>query len=255
MTDHGVAGRVVVVTGAGQGIGRGIALHAAKQGAKVVVAELKEHRAERTVSELEELGTEALAVACDVGSKDQVDAMVARTVERFGTVNALVNNAQTFRPQAPVATVTEDDVDVFYESGVKGTLWCMQAVYPHMKKAGWGRVVNVASAAGITGMRGYGAYNASKEAIRALTRTAAREWGRDGIVVNCICPGAASKRGQEAAARDDEAYREFLRDHPIGRQGDPEDDIAPVVSFLCSDASRYLPGQTLMVDGGAFLFA
>src|SRR5439155_279731 len=152
-------------------------------------------------------------------------------------------------PQAPLAVVGEEDVDVFYESGVKGTLWGMQAVYPHMQKAGWGRIVNVASAAGITGMRGYGAYNASKEAIRALTRTAAREWGRDGIVVNCICPGAASKRGQEAAARDDEAYREFLRDHPIGRQGDPEDDIAPVVLFLCSDASRYLTGQTLMVDG------
>jgi len=255
LTEHGVAGRVVIVTGAGQGIGRGVAFHLGKQGAKVVVAEWKEHRADRTVAELEELGAEALAAVCDVSRKDQVEEMVSRAIARFGTVDALVNNAQTFRPQAPVATVAEEDVDVFYESGVKGTLWGMQAVYPHMQKAGWGRIVNVASAAGITGMRGYGAYNASKEAIRALTRTAAREWGRDGIVVNCICPGAASKRGQEAAARDDEAYREFLRDHPIGRQGDPEDDIAPVVLFLCSDASRYLTGQTLMVDGGAFLFA
>ena len=85
-------------------------------------------------------------------------------------------------------------------------------------------------------MPGYGAYNASKEAIRALTRTAAREWGRDGIVVNCICPGAASKRGKDAAAREEDAHREFMRDHPIGRQGDPEDDIAPVILFLCSDA-------------------
>jgi NAD(P)-dependent dehydrogenase (short-subunit alcohol dehydrogenase family) len=124
-----------------------------------------------------------------------------------------------------------------------------------MQQAGWGRIVNFASAAGITGMPGYGAYNASKEAIRALTRTAAREWGRDGIVVNCVCPAAESKRGQEAAARDSDAYKEFLRTHPIGRQGDPEDDIAPVVLFLCSDAARYLTGQTLMVDGGAFLFA
>ena len=255
MTEHGVEGRVVVVTGAGQGIGRGIALHLAKHGAKVVVAEWKEHRATRTADELRALGAEALPVVCDIGQKEQVDDMVARTVERFGSVGCLVNNAQTFRPQAPMATVEEEDVDVFYRSGVKGTLWGMQAVYPHMQRAGWGRIVNVASAAGITGMRGYGAYNASKEAIRALTRTAAREWGRDGIVVNCICPGAASKRGQEAAARDDEAYREFLRDHPIGRQGDPEDDIAPVILFLCSDASRYLTGQTLMVDGGAFLFA
>ena len=255
MTEHGVEGRVVIVTGAGQGIGRGVALHLGGNGASVVVAEWKEHRAARTVEELTALGAPALAAVCDISSREQVDAMVAAALERFGRVDALVNNAQTFRPQAPLATVDEEDVDVFYDSGVKGTLWGMQAVYPHMQRAGWGRIVNVASAAGITGMPGYGAYNASKEAIRALTRTAAREWGRDGVVVNCICPGAASKRGQEAAARDEDAHREFMRDHPMGRQGDPEDDIAPVVLFLCSDACRYLTGQTLMVDGGAFLFA
>ena len=255
MTEHGVAGRVVIVTGSGQGIGRGIALHLGRNGASVVVAEWKEHRAKRTVEELSALGAPALAAVCDVSSKAQVDAMVADAVARFGRVDALVNNAQTFRPQAPLATVGDEDVDVFYRSGVQGTLWGMQAVYPHMQRARWGRIVNVASAAGITGMPGYGAYNASKEAIRALTRTAAREWGRDGIVVNCFCPGAASKRGLDAAARNDDAHREFMRDHPIGRQGDPEDDIAPVVLFLCSDACRYLTGQTLMVDGGAFLFA
>ncbi|MBV8979804.1 MAG: glucose 1-dehydrogenase [Acidimicrobiia bacterium] len=255
MTEHGVAGRAVIVTGAGQGIGRGMALHLGRNGASVVVAEWKEHRATRTVEELEALGVPALAAVCDISKKDDVATMVSATVERFGRVDALINNAQTFRPQAPIATVGEEDVDVFYDSGVKGTLWGMQAVYPHMQRAGWGRIVNFASAAGITGMPGYGAYNASKEAIRALTRTAAREWGRDGIVVNCICPGAASKRGQEAAARDTDAHREFMRDHPIGRQGDPEDDIAPVALFLCSEAARYLTGQTLMVDGGAFLFA
>ena len=255
MTPHGVAGKVIVVTGAGQGIGRGMALHLGKHGASVVVAEWKEHRATRTVEELTDLGVDALAAVCDISDRAQVDAMVAQTVERFGRIDGLVNNAQTFRPKAALAEVTEEDVDVFYDSGVKGTLWAMQAAYPHMKAQGWGRIVNFVSAAGITGMAGYGAYNASKEAIRALTRTAAREWGRDGIVVNAIAPGAASKRGQEAAARDEEEYRTFLRDHPIGRQGDPEDDIGPVALFLCSDACRYLTGQTLMVDGGAFLSA
>jgi NAD(P)-dependent dehydrogenase (short-subunit alcohol dehydrogenase family) len=255
VTEHGVTGRVVIVTGAGQGIGRGIAMHLARHGAAIVVAEWKEHRARRTVDELAALGAPALAVACDIMQRDQIDGMVAQTLERFGRIDALVNNAQTFRPQAPLATVTEDDVDVFHTSGVKGTLWAMQAVHPHMRNAGWGRIVNFASAAGITGMRGYGAYNASKEAVRAITRTAAREWGRDGIVVNCIAPGAASKRGQESAARDTEAFQQFMREHPIGRQGDPEDDIGPVALFLCSDACRYLTGQTLMVDGGAFLFA
>ncbi|MDX6287705.1 MAG: hypothetical protein QOG53_3190 [Frankiales bacterium] len=252
---HGVRDRVVIITGAGQGIGRGMAMHLGKAGASIVVAEWKEHRAKRTAEELEALGVPALACATDISDRAQIDEMVGRTVERFGRVDALINNAQTFRPQAPMIDVTEEDLDVFYDSGVKGTLWAMQAVHPHMKSTGWGRIVNFASAAGITGMRGYGAYNASKEAIRALTRTAAREWGRDGIIINAIAPGAASKRGLESAARDTEAHQEFMKDHPIGRQGDPETDIGPVALFLCSDACRFLTGQTFMVDGGAFLWA
>ncbi|HEY3702541.1 MAG TPA: glucose 1-dehydrogenase [Acidimicrobiales bacterium] len=255
MTEHGVAGRVVIITGSGQGIGRGMAHHLGKHGASIVVAEWKAHRSERTVSELEALGVPVLGAVCDINRREQIDDMVARTLARFGRVDALINNAQTFRPIAPVADVVEDDMDVLYNSGPKATLGTMQAVYPHMRAAHWGRIVNFASAAGITGMPGYAAYNASKEAIRALTRTTAREWGRDGIVVNCICPGAASKRGQDAAARDADAHERFIRDHPIGRLGDPEDDVAPVALFLCSDASRYLTGQTLMVDGGGFLFA
>ena len=252
---HGVKGRVVIITGAGQGIGRGMAMHLGKAGASIVVAEWKAHRAERTVAELSDLGIPALACATDISDREQIDAMVAAAIGRFGKIDGLINNAQTFRPQAAVTDITEEDVDVFYDSGVKGTLWAMQAVHPHMASAGWGRIVNFASAAGITGMRGYGAYNASKEAIRALTRTAAREWGRDGIIVNAIAPGAASKRGLDSAARNTEAHAEFMKDHPIGRQGDPEDDIGPVALFLCSDACRFLTGQTFMVDGGGFLWA
>jgi NAD(P)-dependent dehydrogenase (short-subunit alcohol dehydrogenase family) len=252
---HGVKDRVVIITGAGQGIGRGMALHLGKAGASIVVAEWKEHRAQRTVDELSAAGVPALACATDISRRDQIGSMVAATLERFGRVDALINNAQTFRPTATIDEITEEDLDVFYDSGVKGTLWAMQAVHPHMKAAGWGRIVNFASAAGITGMPGYGAYNASKEAIRALTRTTAREWGRDGIVVNAIAPGAASRRGLESAARDTDAHQEFMKDHPIGRQGDPETDIGPVALFLCSDACRYLTGQTFMVDGGAFLWA
>jgi len=166
-----------------------------------------------------------------------------------------VEQTTTFRPTAALATVTADDADVFYRTGPLGTLAAMQAVHPHMAAQGWGRIVNVGSAVGVTGFPGYGVYGASKEAIRSLTRTAAREWGRDGIVVNCICPGAASQRGLDAAARDEAAHLEHMKMHPIGRMGDPEDDIAPVVQFLLSDASRYLTGQTLMVDGGGTLFA
>jgi NAD(P)-dependent dehydrogenase (short-subunit alcohol dehydrogenase family) len=179
--------------------------------------------------------------------------MVDATVDRFGKVDGLVNNAQTFRPMAPMADVSEDDIDVFYRSGVKGSLWAMQAVYPHMKSQGWGRIVNFASSMGITGGRGFGAYNASKEAIRALTRTAAREWASDGIVVNAIAPAAATHHG--AAGQQSEGYRIFIENCPMGRQGDPELDIAPIAYFLCSDACRYLTGHTFMADGGAFMWA
>ncbi|MDQ1434662.1 MAG: 2-hydroxycyclohexanecarboxyl-CoA dehydrogenase, partial [Actinomycetota bacterium] len=229
------------------------ALHLGKGGARIVVAEWKEHLLSETCAELTDLGVENLGVVCDIQRKDQIDAMVARTVERFGRVDALVNNAQTFRPLAAIADVSEDDVDVFYTSGVKGTLWAMQAVYPHMKAQGWGRIVNFASSMGITGGTGFAAYNASKEAIRALTRTAAREWGADGIVVNAIAPAAATHHGE--AGKQSEGYRIFIQNCPMGRQGDPELDIAPIAWFLCSDASRYLTGHTFMADGGAFMWA
>jgi len=250
----GVDGRVVIITGAGQGIGRGMALHLGKHGARIVVAEWKAHRVERVVDELTGFGVDALGVECNILQRPSIEAAVATTIDHHGRVDALINNAHTFTPRASIADTTDDDIELNHGT-VKGTLWAMQAVRPHMQAQGWGRIVNFASAAGITGMAGYAAYNASKEAIRALTRTAAREWGRDGIVVNAIAPGAASKRGLESAARNEEAYREFARTHPIGRQGDPEDDIGPVALFLCSDGCRYLTGQTFMVDGGAFLFA
>ena len=255
MTEHGVRDRVVIVTGAGQGIGRGIARHLGRNGAKVVVAEWKAHKMQRTVDELTALGVEALGVVCDVQQQASIDAMVAATVARFGRVDGLVNNAQTFRAQAPVEAITKADADVFLTSGPMGTVWAMQAVFPHMQAQGWGRIVNVGSAAGFVGLQGYGAYAMSKEAIRAITRTAAREWGQHGIVVNCFCPGAASDRGQQGVERAAAQGRSLVFDRCIDRLGDPEDDIAPVVLFLCSDACRYLTGQTLMIDGGAFLWA
>lgn len=250
---HGVDGRVVVVTGAGKGIGKGIAHHLGKGGARIVVAEWKPDLLRETCSELDALGVSNLGVVCDIQQRDQIEAMIASTVEQFGRIDGLVNNAQTFRPMAPIAEVTEHDVDVFYGSGVKGTLWAMQAAYPHMRAQGWGRIVNFASSMGITGGRGFAAYNASKEAIRALTRTAAREWGIDGITVNAIAPAAATHHGD--AGKQSEGYRVFIESCPMQRQGDPELDIASVAWFLCSDACRYLTGHTFMCDGGAFMWA
>jgi NAD(P)-dependent dehydrogenase (short-subunit alcohol dehydrogenase family) len=247
---HSVAGRVIIVTGSGQGVGRGMANHLGKAGATVVVADYQAEKMHRTCDELSQLGAPNLGVEVDIRDRDRIEQMVAQTVDTFGKVDAIINNAQTFRANAPMADVSADDVDVFYRSGVLGTLWAMQAVYPHMKAAGWGRIVNFGSSMGRVGGAGFGAYNASKEAIRALTRTAANEWARDGIIVNAIAPAAAPPR-----ALGTEHYEEFMRTCPMGRNGDPETDIGPVAHFLCTDACRYLTGHTFMVDGGNFMWS
>ena len=247
---HSVVGRTIIVTGSGQGVGRGMANHLAKAGANVVVAEWNADKMRRTCDELTAIGARALGIEVDIMERDQIDAMVERTVAEFGCVDGIINNAQTFRANSPVAEVDTDDIEVFYRSGVLGTLWAMQAVYPHMKTARWGRIVNFGSSMGRVGGAGFGAYNASKEAIRGLSRTAAREWASDGIVVNVIAPAAAPPR-----AVGSEHYEEFMRTSPMGRNGDPELDVGAVAHFLCSDACRFVTGHTFMVDGGTFLWS
>lgn len=249
-----IDGKVAVVTGAGQGIGRGIALVFARAGAKVVVAEWKAHRMERTVEEIRALGFPVLGLAADVSKRDEVSGMIDRTVAHFGQLDVLVNNAQSYAPRTPLAEVTEEQLDIFIDSGIKGTLWGMQAAYPHMKGRG-GRIINFVSASGMKGETGLGAYNATKEGIRALTRTAAREWGKDGILVNAIAPAAMSKRGMDYQERDPEAFAKAMAERPIGRLGDPEADIAPVALFLAGPGSQFLTGQTFLVDGGAHIWA
>lgn len=261
-----VAGKVVIVTGAGRGIGRGIAHHLGKSGAAVAALERREDLLDQVVSELDELGVANMAVHCDISDRDAMFQMAAQVAERFGRIDGLVNNAQRFISVKDLEEVTDEDLAVLYETGPYATLWGMQAVFPMMKEQGWGRIVNVASSNGISGAAGYGPYNSSKEAIRGLTRTAAREWARYGIVVNCYCPASASHRmapdpmPSDAAESGGSAHRraafeKMYANHPMGRDGDPELDIGPVVAFLCSDACRYMTGETLMVDGGGHMRA
>jgi NAD(P)-dependent dehydrogenase (short-subunit alcohol dehydrogenase family) len=243
-------GRVAIVTGAGQGIGRGIALVFAREGARVVIGEIKEHRARRTADEIVAAGGEAFAVATDVADRDEVGRLVDEAVERYGSVDILVNNAQAMHARTPVADLTAEQIDVFLLSGLKGTLWAMQAVYPIMKEKAYGRIINFVSSAGIKGEPGLADYNATKEGIRALTKTAAREWGGNGITVNCIAPGAASQRGLDFAQRDPDAFARRNAEKAIPRLGDPETDIAPVALFLAGEESRFVTGQTIFADGG-----
>jgi NAD(P)-dependent dehydrogenase (short-subunit alcohol dehydrogenase family) len=245
--------KVAIVTGAGQGIGRGIAHKFAREGARVVIAEWKAHRGERTRAELEELGAQAISVPTDISEKAQVRNMIDAAVKAFGTVDILVNCAQTFTPNVPIEEKTDEMWHVSLLTGPMATFWAMQAVYPVMKAGGGGRIINFASLNGEVGQRLTIDYNASKEAIRAITKTAAREWGSDGILVNAIAPGAASPVYLAWAARQPQMAEEQNRLKPIQRMGDPEEDIGGVALFLASDDSRYVTGHTIFVDGGSWL--
>jgi len=248
-----LTGRIAVVTGAGQGIGRGIALVFAREGARVCVAELKAHRSERTAEEIQAAGGEAIALTVDVGRRADIERMVADTVARFGALDVLVNNAHGFGARAALEAIPDEQFDLSWTSGVKGTWWAMCAARPHLAARGTGRIINMVSLAADRGDAGLGEYNAAKAGIAALTRTAAREWGREGITANAIAPGAWTKRGQDWAARDPDGFARAMAERPIDRLGDPETDIAPVAVFLASADSRFLTGQVLYVDGGAHL--
>jgi NAD(P)-dependent dehydrogenase (short-subunit alcohol dehydrogenase family) len=248
--------RVVVITGATRGIGRGLARHIGRLGARVVITGRTQKRVADAAAELGDLGIDHLARAVDVADREAMLALGAETMETWGRIDGLVANAQSFRPVTPLEEVTTSDMDLLFDTGPKGTLWSMQAVVPHMKTSGWGRIVTMGTSMGLTGAAGYGPYAASNEAIRSLTRTAANEWGRDGITVNCILPASAAHRLDPASSPErTAAFAAMYDNHPIGRDGDPELDIAPVVAFLLSDASRYVTGQTIGVDGGGILRA
>lgn len=245
--------KVAIVTGAGQGVGRGIARAFAKQGARCVIADFNEETGRQVVRELEELGREATYVACDVTKRDSVDTAVAHAIDRFGGLDILVNNAQRapYKP-TPILEHTDEIVDLCFDTGFRGTLYFMQAAYPHLKKSG-GRIINIGSASGLEGRAGLGAYGAAKEAIRALSKTAAHEWGRDGINVNIICPLANSPGVAAMIEHNPNFEKQITAGQPIGRIGDCENDIGPVAVFLASEDSRYVTGHTISADGGAYM--
>jgi NAD(P)-dependent dehydrogenase (short-subunit alcohol dehydrogenase family) len=248
-----LAGKVAIVTGAGEGIGRGIARRFAREAASVVVGEVRPEWGERTVDELTALGANARFVRTDVGVKRDVERLVETAVDVFGGVDVLVNNAQTFTPMVPLEEKQDDWMDTSLRSGLYGSFWAMQAAFPHMRDRGGGSIVNFCSLNGVTGAWYSVDYNATKEAIRGLTRSAAREWGPYGIRVNAIGPGAASSGYRAWADRNpaDAAAGEAMI--PLGRMGDPEEDIGGVALFLASDDGQYVTGQTIFADGGGHL--
>ncbi|MEU5993054.1 glucose 1-dehydrogenase [Spirillospora sp. NPDC047418] len=245
-----LAGRVAVVTGAGDGIGRGVARRFAAEGARVLVAELNEETGAAVAAEI---GENARFVRTDVTDRAQVEAMVAAAVDTWGSVDVLVNNAWGAGTVGRVENKTGEQLARGFAMGYYGPLWAMQAAFPHMKARGWGRVINMCSLNGVNAHMGTLEYNSAKEALRTLTRTAAREWAPTGVVVNAICPGAKSAAFRRMASEHPEIEAAADRANPMGRLGDPETDIAPVAVFLASEGARYLTGNTLFADGGSHI--
>jgi len=246
--------RVAIITGAGRGIGLGIARCYAREGARITVAEFNPETGAQAVAELQALGAQAQFIATDVGDKAQVENMVRQTVERWGTVDVLVNNAWSSRAQLLRFEWMEDDfMQQAFSVGTMGCYWAMRACFPHMKAQGYGRIINMCSLNGVNAHMYTLHYNMAKEALRAVTRTAAREWASTGITCNIICPSAesAALNGMKKAAP--EMFRELEQAVPMGRFGDPEQDIGPVALFLATEDCRYMTGNTLFVDGGGHI--
>ena len=246
-------GKVVIITGAADGIGAGVAARFADDGAHLVLADLQLDRLQVLAKDLRERATGDI-VTChsDVTRREEVHAMVALATQSFGTVDALVNNAwgggKVSRLEDKTDELMQHGLDVAYF----GSFWAMQAAFPVMKQRG-GSIINLCSLNGVNAHIGTADYNGAKEALRALTRTAAREWAPYGIRANAVCPGAKSAAFKQMAAKHPELEAMADAANPMGRLGDPETDIAPVISFLASDDSRYLTGNTLFVDGGSHI--
>lgn len=244
-------GKVALVTGAGQGVGQGIALALAAAGARVAVTGRTGAKLEATCDLIKSRGGDALPVVCDVKSPDSLERCVSAVVAHYKGLNILVNNAQEV-PLGTLQQVTDQAFAAGWESGPLAVFRAMKLCYPHLK--GDGCIINLASSSAKRwDMTGYGAYAATKEAIRSLTRAAACEWGMDGIRTNAILPLASSPGmawWMEHKADEAEA---FVASIPQGRVGDCEQDIGRFVVLLCSADSAYVNGQSIAVDGGQAL--
>lgn len=248
MTD--LTGKVALVTGAGQGVGQGIALALSAAGCALVLAGRTLEKVEAVATQIEERGAKALALGCDVKSASDLAATVDRAVEEFGGLDILVNNAQ----EVPLGTFEDVSDEAFvagFESGPLASFRLMKLARPHMAKRGGGTIINLASSAGIRwDMGGFGPYGAVKQAVRALTRAAASEFGGDNIRVLTVAPHAESPGLKWWIENNPEEAEAFFRTIPLGRIGRLEEDIGAAVAALCGPQMAYLTGATIPLDGG-----
>jgi NAD(P)-dependent dehydrogenase (short-subunit alcohol dehydrogenase family) len=246
-----LTGKVALVTGGGQGLGYDMARAFADEGMKLVLTGRVQEKLEEKAATIKDQGVEVLAIAGNVGQRSTADDALARTLDKFGRLDVLVNNAQTL--SLPVPLIEQDDrlIEAIIGSGLYGTIYFMQAAYPTLAKEG-GAVINLGSGQGLVGGWGTASYAAAKEGIRALSKVAAREWGKDSIRVNTICPGAWSPSMDEWFKDKPEELEAMLAQAPLGRFADGYRDIGRLAVFLAGP-DCFMTGQTFYIDGGQLM--
>ena len=250
-TSAAVTDRVIVITGAGQGIGRAYAHHFADNGAIPVIADIDGENGARVAAEVEAAGGRALAVQADVTSPDSVTAMVDTTLSAYGRLDVLINNAAIFVTlgRRPFEDIPLEEWRQVMDVNITGCFICASAVIPQMRKAGWGRIINISSSTVPQGIPYFLHYVTSKSALIGMSRAMAREVGRDGITVNAVLPGMIETE-VENVGRTDEGRQHVIGAQSLKRQQIPEDMVGTLL-FLASPASGFMTGQSLCVDGGA----
>jgi len=244
-----LGGRTAIVTGGGHGVGRGIALSLAEAGAQLVICGRTPETLSAVRKEVEARGGVALDIVCDITRVADRERLVAATLERFGGINILVNNAAIV-PHGTLLEIDDALVQAAWETGPVATLHLMRLCHPHLK--GDGAIVNVSSGIAISGnAHRRGIYAATKAALNAISRAAANEWGPDGIRVNTIMPVARTEAVERFFADEPERAEAMLAAIPLGRVGDTEEDIGRAVAFIVSPDARYITGVTIPVDGGS----
>lgn len=245
-----LCGKVALVTGAGRGLGKAIAMRLSEEGAKVVIADLAEESCRAVQEEIAKKGGEALAIACDVGKREQVEPLFAKIVEAFGTIDILINNAGITR-DALLNDLTDDQWDAVMNVNLKSMFLCTQLATRIMsEQKASGKIVNIASIAGEMGNPGQTNYAASKAGVIGMTKSLAKELAKKNICVNAIAPGFIDSEMTQAVP--DKVKEYFIKQIPLGRMGKPA-EIAAACVFLASSEADYITGQVLRVNGGWYL--
>ena len=245
--------KVAIITGAGQGLGKEFAIRFAQEGAKVVIAEINFEKAQDVAKEIEQSGGEVLALKTDITKKAETEEMAKKTIEKFGSIDVLVNNAAIYYgiQITPFTDISEEDWDKMMEVNVKGMWLCCRAVFPRMKEQGKGKIVNMSSAVFDLGIPGVLHYVTSKGAVVGLTRALAKEIGQFGININCINPGYVwTEASQKFGESFPPGFIEAVDNMQVVKRREQPSDLSGAVVYFASDESDFVTGQSFVVDGG-----